>query len=190
MDPDQFLPPVRCFTCNKVIGGLYERYQNYLAQGASPEEAFNLLGVKRYCCRTNLMNPAVLPAGVLVEGDDDITQLQRKLEMLQVQAPMQGVLPAMTQRTGLVYPGRPGTIEVNPAPKSVRIYPGVQGTSKMRRPLTYDELVQILQIHQLNPGQIETLLYSKGVTPENARRNYYYLDRSVPGQLNFEVSFR
>jgi DNA-directed RNA polymerase subunit N len=43
--------PVRCFTCGKVIGHLWEDYQSRLDDGKSPREALNELGIERYCCR-------------------------------------------------------------------------------------------------------------------------------------------
>ncbi len=43
--------PIRCFTCGKPIGHLWEKYQNLLKQGKSPKEAFEELGIERMCCR-------------------------------------------------------------------------------------------------------------------------------------------
>lgn len=43
--------PVRCFTCGKVIGHLYEQYKKFLADGKKPKEAMDELGIHRYCCR-------------------------------------------------------------------------------------------------------------------------------------------
>ncbi len=42
--------PVRCFTCGKVIGDLYEKYQTLLKEKTA-EEALDFLNVERYCCR-------------------------------------------------------------------------------------------------------------------------------------------
>lgn len=42
--------PVRCFSCNKVIGGMWYRYQE-LCEELSRGDALNALGCKRYCCR-------------------------------------------------------------------------------------------------------------------------------------------
>jgi DNA-directed RNA polymerase subunit N len=43
--------PVRCFSCGKVIGGLYETYTHMVEDGKSPRESLDELGVDRYCCR-------------------------------------------------------------------------------------------------------------------------------------------
>jgi DNA-directed RNA polymerase subunit N len=42
--------PVRCFTCGKVIGDLYETYKNLIKE-KSVEAALDELGIERYCCR-------------------------------------------------------------------------------------------------------------------------------------------
>ncbi|HEC81653.1 MAG TPA: DNA-directed RNA polymerase subunit N [Thermoplasmatales archaeon] len=58
--------PVRCFTCGKVIGSLYEefnkRYQEYKKAVDSgekpketPKEILDDLGVTRYCCRRMIL---------------------------------------------------------------------------------------------------------------------------------------
>lgn len=54
--------PVRCFTCGKIIGDIYDqykiRYDEYkksLGRGEkpkeSPKEILDDLGLERYCCR-------------------------------------------------------------------------------------------------------------------------------------------
>ncbi len=43
--------PVRCFSCGKPIGHLWEKYKKLLEQGLTPKEALDKLGIKRYCCR-------------------------------------------------------------------------------------------------------------------------------------------
>lgn len=54
--------PVRCFTCGKVIGSIYEeykkRYEEYeraVKSGEKPKETpkmiLDSLGLDRYCCR-------------------------------------------------------------------------------------------------------------------------------------------
>jgi DNA-directed RNA polymerase subunit N (RpoN/RPB10) len=43
--------PVRCFSCGKAIGGVYEEYLKKVRDGKAPEEALNELKVERYCCR-------------------------------------------------------------------------------------------------------------------------------------------
>lgn len=45
------LVPVRCFSCGKVIGHLWEQYQKKIERGDDPDKVLNSLGLKRYCCR-------------------------------------------------------------------------------------------------------------------------------------------
>lgn len=50
------LIPVRCFSCNKVIGGHYEKFVERKANGENPGEVMDDLGVNRYCCRKNFVS--------------------------------------------------------------------------------------------------------------------------------------
>lgn len=43
--------PVRCMTCGKVIGHLWEEFKRRVETGESAEKILNDLGLKRYCCR-------------------------------------------------------------------------------------------------------------------------------------------
>jgi len=43
--------PVRCFTCGKVIGHLYEEYSGRVSEGEDPKKVMDSLGIERYCCR-------------------------------------------------------------------------------------------------------------------------------------------
>ena len=42
--------PVRCFTCNNVIGGRWKKYKE-ISNNKSIKDAFTELNIKRYCCR-------------------------------------------------------------------------------------------------------------------------------------------
>ena len=58
--------PIRCFSCGKVVGHLWEKYKELVASGVEPKEAFAKLGVERYCCRRMFvghveLNEEVLP---------------------------------------------------------------------------------------------------------------------------------
>lgn len=47
---------VRCFTCGKVVGNLWEPYKHKLQQDLSPNQALDQLGLNRYCCRRMLIS--------------------------------------------------------------------------------------------------------------------------------------
>lgn len=58
--------PVRCFTCGKVIGDVYEsykkRYDDYKKAvdagekpKETPKEILDDLGIERYCCRRMIL---------------------------------------------------------------------------------------------------------------------------------------
>lgn len=43
--------PVRCFSCGKVVGQMYEEYVKRTTAGEDPKKVLDSLGLKRYCCR-------------------------------------------------------------------------------------------------------------------------------------------
>ena len=45
------LIPVRCFSCNKVVGGTYEEFVERRESGEDPAKVMDDLGINRYCCR-------------------------------------------------------------------------------------------------------------------------------------------
>ncbi len=47
--------PVRCFTCGKIIGSLWDDYSKRVIAGEMPKKVLDELGVKRYCCRRMLL---------------------------------------------------------------------------------------------------------------------------------------
>ena len=57
--------PVRCFTCGKVVGSLFEDYKQRIERGESPKSALDALGLERYCCRKMLISHAELIEDVL-----------------------------------------------------------------------------------------------------------------------------
>jgi DNA-directed RNA polymerase subunit N len=52
--------PVRCFTCGKVIGKVYENYVQRIEMGEEPAEILDALDVSRYCCRRMILSHADL----------------------------------------------------------------------------------------------------------------------------------
>lgn len=47
--------PVRCMTCGKPVGGLWEKYKERVEKGQQPGKVLDELGLKRYCCRALFM---------------------------------------------------------------------------------------------------------------------------------------
>ena len=43
--------PIRCFSCGKVLGNKYEKFNSY----KNKESAFKDLGIIRYCCKNILL---------------------------------------------------------------------------------------------------------------------------------------
>lgn len=119
--------PVRCYRCKKVIGNKQTQYESLINQGVHPGDAMTQLGMTRYCCRYNIMSPAVLPMGLQVEQKEPqeeplMMQLRRDLAQLQVgpvkTRPMPGVLSAMQNANAPIVAMRrefktgPGTVIV------------------------------------------------------------------------------
>ncbi|CAD7948081.1 unnamed protein product [Amoebophrya sp. A120] len=47
--------PIRCYTCGKVTGNLWEKYLQHLQEGLSEKDALDACGCNRYCCRRILL---------------------------------------------------------------------------------------------------------------------------------------
>ncbi|MBU5537300.1 MAG: DNA-directed RNA polymerase subunit N [Candidatus Aenigmatarchaeota archaeon] len=47
--------PVRCFSCGKPIGHLWESYIQRTQKGEPAGKVMDSLGLKRYCCRQVFM---------------------------------------------------------------------------------------------------------------------------------------
>jgi len=60
--------PVRCFSCGKVVGDLYEKFENEINNGKDPAKVLDELGVKRYCCRRMLLAHVDLIDDILKYG--------------------------------------------------------------------------------------------------------------------------
>lgn len=48
--------PIRCFTCGKPIGHLWEEFARRVKMGEDPGKVLDDLGVTRYCCRRMLLS--------------------------------------------------------------------------------------------------------------------------------------
>ena len=44
--------PIRCFSCGKPIGHLYESYLERVNKGEDRKKIMDELGLRRYCCRS------------------------------------------------------------------------------------------------------------------------------------------
>ena len=43
--------PIRCFSCGKPVGHLWEEYKEKVDKGEQPGKVMDALGLERYCCR-------------------------------------------------------------------------------------------------------------------------------------------
>ena len=44
--------PIRCFSCGKPIGHLWEQFKQRLKEGEKPGKVMDELGLERPCCRS------------------------------------------------------------------------------------------------------------------------------------------
>ena len=47
--------PVRCMTCGRPIGHLWEEFNERIESGEDPKDVLDSLGLKDYCCRTTFL---------------------------------------------------------------------------------------------------------------------------------------
>ncbi len=64
--------PIRCFTCGKVLGQVYERYLSILDQQKTEAEALEELGLHRYCCRRVVLSTVPLIDKLLKYPDNTV----------------------------------------------------------------------------------------------------------------------
>lgn len=43
--------PIRCFSCGKPVGHLWEQYLEKIEKEGDKKKAMDQLGLERYCCR-------------------------------------------------------------------------------------------------------------------------------------------
>ena len=51
----RIIVPVRCFSCGKPIGHLWEDYKERVQKGEDPKKVMDSLGLARYCCRATFL---------------------------------------------------------------------------------------------------------------------------------------
>ena len=47
--------PVRCFSCGKPVGHLWEKFKERVEKGEDRKKILDDLGLERYCCRALFM---------------------------------------------------------------------------------------------------------------------------------------
>jgi DNA-directed RNA polymerase subunit N len=52
--------PVRCFSCGKPIGHLWEEYKKRVENGEDSKKVLDELGLERFCCRSVFLGQADL----------------------------------------------------------------------------------------------------------------------------------
>jgi DNA-directed RNA polymerase subunit N len=60
--------PVRCFSCGKPLGHLWEEYKRRIGEGESPKVVLDSLELERFCCRSIFL------------GQEDLIELVEKFK--------------------------------------------------------------------------------------------------------------
>ena len=50
--------PVRCFSCGKPLGHLWEEFKAKVEEGENKKEVLDELGIERFCCRSVFLGQA------------------------------------------------------------------------------------------------------------------------------------
>ncbi|MGC8597471.1 MAG: DNA-directed RNA polymerase subunit N [Thermocladium sp.] len=59
------ITPVRCWTCGKPLGHLWEPFRKRVSAGEDPGKVLDDLGLTRYCCRRTLLGHVELIDSIL-----------------------------------------------------------------------------------------------------------------------------
>jgi len=62
--------PVRCFSCNKIIGNKWEKYNSLLKDGETSTGAFEELNITRYCCKRMFLGHVDIIDKLLLHSKD------------------------------------------------------------------------------------------------------------------------
>lgn len=62
---DYMIIPVRCFTCGKPVGHLWEEFSQRVSEGEPVKKILDDLGLERYCCRRMLLTHVDLQDEIL-----------------------------------------------------------------------------------------------------------------------------
>lgn len=49
------MKPIRCYSCNKVLGNRWECIDKLLEDGVELKEIYEMIGIVRYCCKRIIM---------------------------------------------------------------------------------------------------------------------------------------
>ncbi|CEJ88886.1 Putative RNA polymerase N/8 kDa subunit [[Torrubiella] hemipterigena] len=75
--------PIRCFSCGKVTGDLWERYLQLISDPRKNDgDAMDELGLKRYCCRRMIMTHVDLIEKLLKYTPDGRSEIKQRLNEL------------------------------------------------------------------------------------------------------------
>lgn len=66
------MKPIRCYTCGKVLGNKWEIIEKLLREGRKLSEVYNMLMIRRYCCKRIVMTSVDMMDDTEYDGTDKI----------------------------------------------------------------------------------------------------------------------
>ena len=70
--------PVRCFTCNKIIGDKWDLYKYSIESGGTPTNAFAEININRYCCKRMFLGHVEIIDKLLLYSENKDKYLDEK----------------------------------------------------------------------------------------------------------------
>lgn len=69
--------PIRCFTCNKVLG----HFSDYIENNKIDVEFFKKFDIKRYCCKKVLLTSVDVHKELYVQRDESFCSIKKYSEI-------------------------------------------------------------------------------------------------------------
>jgi DNA-directed RNA polymerase I, II, and III subunit RPABC5 len=70
--------PIRCFSCNKIIGNKWETYKSQLESGVSASDVFAEIGFRRYCCKRMFLGHVEITDKLILYSEKNDNYLDEK----------------------------------------------------------------------------------------------------------------
>ena len=129
MEPESFtLFPIRCSNCGGSIGKYQQQYEQLIMAGHTPAEVLDILGVSRYCCRSNILCPMIIPFG---RGQfENVTPTNNQLILEARTTKLRGTITEITNNLNTI------SISSYPSPMEISLTPKVPIPPKPVHPVS------------------------------------------------------
>lgn len=80
LQKNKMLLPIRCFTCNKILG----QYSDYLEKNKVNDDFFKENHIKRYCCKKILISSVDIHKDLYGERDNTFYKMKKYSEVKKI----------------------------------------------------------------------------------------------------------